>query len=268
MIDTHLGWDVRREWAEHFDFVFCAQRGGAERMAQDGLNAYWLPLAAHPPAHPNYGEIMTHEARDDILQGRSLDRQYDLCFVGFMNEDSTGNNRVEYLDAIFRELPNSWLAVNCFADHMAAHYIRSRLGFNLSIRDDLNMRFFEIPSTGTAMLTNRDVVGWQELGFQEDVHFIGFQGVPEALEKADYYLKHHEEREEIAAAGHVLVREKHTYAHRIREMFRICGLEELNAGRTESESDGGDDSEEGQRLDKKPEYHHRSVAGDQNAGGG
>ena len=267
MIDTHLGWDVRREWAEHFDFVFCAQRGGAERMARDGLNAHWLPLAAHPPAHPNFGEIMTSGVRDEILQGRSLDKQHDLVFVGFMNEDSTGNNRVEYLDAIFRALPNSWLAVNCFADHMAAHYIRGRLGFNLSIRDDLNMRFFEIPSTGTAMLTNRNVVGWEELGFEENVHFIGYQGGPEAVEKATYYLRHHDEREIIAANAHRFVRENHTYVHRIREMFRICELEAPNAIRTESESNDSIDSEEGQRASEEPERPDLKAAGNHDTGG-
>lgn len=239
MIDTHLGWDVRREWANHFDTVFCAQRGGAEKMASEGINAHWLPLACHPPAHPNYGEILTSPTADEIMQGRSLDKQHDLVFVGYLNEDTRGNNRVEYLDRLFREFPNSWLAFNCFHEHMAAHYVRSRLGFNISIRDDLNMRWFEVLSTGTALLTNINVEGWEELGFKEGDHFIGYQGVDDAIEKARHYLKHHDERERIAAAGHRLVREKHTYVDRMKEMFNICNVEIPDAQGIESESNVG-----------------------------
>lgn len=234
MIDTHLGWDVRREWANHFDTVFCAQRGDAEKMSRDGVNAHWLPLACHPPAHPNFGEIITAEARDQILQGRGLDKQHDLCFVGYINEDAEGNNRLEYLDTMFEAFPNSWLAVDCFHEWMAAHYIRSRIGFNISIRDDLNMRFFEVLSTGTALLTNTDVDGWEDLGFVDGEHFIGYVGVEDAIEKTKYYLKHHDERERIAAAGHRLAREKHTYADRMREMFNICNVEIPDAQAIES----------------------------------
>ena len=244
MIDTHLGWDVRREWANHFDTVFCAQLGGAEKMARDGVNAHWLPLACHPPAHPNYGEIITSPAKEEILMGRGLDKQFDLTFVGFMNEDERGNNRVDCLDKMFKAFPNSWLAVNCFHENMAAHYIRSRLGFNLSIRDDLNMRFFEVMSTGTALLTNVDVVGWREIGFEEGVHFIGYETVGDAIEKSNYYLRHHDERENIAAAGHRLVREKHTYVDRMEQMFKICNVEISNAETTQSEDSSLDSVED------------------------
>ena len=48
LIDTHLGWATRREWAEKFDFVFTAQKGAAEQMKKEGLNAHWLPLACLP----------------------------------------------------------------------------------------------------------------------------------------------------------------------------------------------------------------------------
>ena len=224
LIDTHLGWDMRRKWAEDFDTIFAAQKPGAERLAAEGLNAHWLPLACHPPAHPNYGEIMTSHTKDEILMGRSLDKQHDLVFVGFINEDKTGNNRLEWLERMRLGVGRLWYVPDCFHEFMAAHYIRGRLGFNISIRDDLNMRFFEVMSTGTALLTNRNVIGWQELGFEEGVHFIGYEGEEEAIEKADYYLTHHEERETIAAAGHKLAREKHTYVDRVKEMFDVCNL--------------------------------------------
>lgn len=54
-IDTHLGYEARLKKARQFDWVFTAQRDGAERMHQDGLaHVEWLPLACHPPACPSY----------------------------------------------------------------------------------------------------------------------------------------------------------------------------------------------------------------------
>src|ERR1700730_11819309 len=51
-IDTHLNleWCLKR--AKGFDFVFAAQRDGAEQMQQSGVaSACWLPLACDPEVH-------------------------------------------------------------------------------------------------------------------------------------------------------------------------------------------------------------------------
>lgn len=224
-IDTHLGYDRRLEWGKRFDHVFTAQKSGAAQMLKDGIkSAHWLPLACHPSAHPNLMEMMNHPAKDDLCAGKDLSKQYDLAFVGFM-QNATGpgyHNRTEYLDAMFKAFSNSWLSVNMFFEQMAVRYLRARLGFNISIRDDLNMRWFEILSTGTAMLANRDQTGWDELGFVEGQHFIGYSGIDEAKEQAGRYLKDPDEREAIAKAGHELARAQHTYAHRMQALLDVC----------------------------------------------
>mgnify|MGYP001610299547 FL=1 len=52
-IDTHLGYAHRRAMAEQMQWVFTAQKDGAALMQAHGVkNAYWLPLACHPEAHP------------------------------------------------------------------------------------------------------------------------------------------------------------------------------------------------------------------------
>lgn len=226
-IDTHLGYDRRLEWAKGFDYVFTAQKAGAAQMLKDGIkNAFWLPLACHPPAMPNLREMMLHPQKDEHCGTRGLDKQHDCVFVGFLNDGhgGTGHNRIEHLDRLFKEFPNSWLTFNTFFEDMAVRYIRGRLGFNVSILYDLNMRFFEIPCTGTAMLTNLDVEGWEELGFENGVHFIGYDGIEDMVEQARWGLQHPQEREEIAQAGHDLVREKHTYCHRMIDMLDTCGV--------------------------------------------
>jgi hypothetical protein len=228
LIDTHLGYDRRLSWARDFDYVFTAQKAGAVKMREDGIEkAFWLPLACHPPAHPNYSEMMVHPEKDHHCGDRGLEKQHDLAFVGFMQDppDEPGyHNRINYLDAMFKAFPDSWLTISGFWEDMAVRYIRSRLGFNVSIRDDLNMRFFEVMSTGTAMMSNGDQEGYEDVGFVPDEHFIVYDGVNEAIDKATYYLNHSTEREEIAKKGHELVRGNHTYQHRLKHMLDICGV--------------------------------------------
>ncbi len=226
-VDTHLGYDYRLFKAKQFDYVFCAQQEGVEKMKKDGIErVFWLPLACHPPAHPNYIEMMQSEELNQIGGRDGLSKKYDIGFVGFVN-DAQGegmNSRLEYLHRLFGTFKNSWLTANVFFEDMAVRYIRARLGFNVSIRNDLNMRFFEVPSTGTCMLTNRDQVGWDEIGFEEGKHFIGFQGMDEMIEKAQWGLDHPEERERIAKAGMEEVRKNHTYVHRMESLLNTCGF--------------------------------------------
>tara|TARA_R110000744_G_scaffold251492_2_gene367405 strand:- start:1752 stop:2654 length:903 start_codon:yes stop_codon:yes gene_type:complete len=221
LVDTHLGWEQRLEWASHFDNVFTAQKEGAERMRDYGLPAMWLPLACHPSVDPCIAEMV--EARE-YTQYDAPD--FDLAFVGFLNRgaggDSKSHDRVEYLDHVMKAFPNSWLAFNKFFVDAAKIYHNARVGFNISIRDDLNMRFFETLSYGTALVTNTDVVGIDDLGFQEGIHYIGYKGLEEAVERIQWALDNPMERLSIARAGHTLARSSHTYKDRIDTLLEVC----------------------------------------------
>ena len=227
-IDTHLGYDYRLNKARGFDRVYCAQRNGAERMQADGVDAKWLPLACHPPAHPNLEELMRHPDRQR-LGSHGFDRCWDVVFVGFINQGAGegSHNRLDYLDALFKALPNFWCTTNCFFEDMAIRYARGRVGVNVSIKDDLNMRFFEILSIGTCLLTNRDVVGLEDLGFVEGEHFVGFEGIEEMISQCKWCLANPEKREEIAKAGHEKVRAEHTYVHRAARILEDAGIKEI-----------------------------------------
>lgn len=231
-IDTHLGYDYRLAKARQFDRVYTAQKEGAEKMRKDGIkNVEWLPLACKPSLCPSLKEMRTHPNRNDIAGEFQLAKRHDVVFVGFMNQGAGegSHDRIEFLDDMFKEFPNFWCSANVFFEEMAVRYIRGRLGLNISIKDDLNMRFFEVLSTGTALLTNTDVVGIEDIGFEEGKHFIGYTDVNDAKDKARYYLEHEDEREEIAAAGHQFVREKHTYAHRMAYVLDSFGIPKAEA---------------------------------------
>lgn len=221
LVDTHLGWDTRRTWAEKFDYVFCAQKPAADRMREEGLNAHWLPLACHPHVDPCRGEFLQDGRVEQTAGPFGIDKIHDLAFVGFFQAIAHPgqNDRLEFLDRMFAEFPNSWLGNGVFFWEAAARYVRARVGLNISILDDLNMRFFEVQSYGTCLLTNRNVVGWQDLGFEEDGHFVGYESIEEAIDKARYLLKNPCEREKIARRGHLFVRSAHTYGHRLEQIL-------------------------------------------------
>ena len=227
-VDTHLGYDFRLNKAKGFDKVYCAQKEGVVKMKKDGIkNVHWLPLACNPMAHPNLTEMMNHPQKDQHAKGESLSKQYDLSFVGFINQgDGTpeSNNRVEWLDYAFKKFPNSHMAFNRFFEDMAVRVIRGRLGFNISIRNDLNMRFFEIMSSGSCLLTNTTVEGIEDLGFEDGKHFLGFDSKESLVEQALWGIENPASRERIAREGHNMVRKFHTYDLRMQRILDDFGV--------------------------------------------
>lgn len=156
-----------------------------------------------------------------------LRKQFDVAFVGFLDRGDPARNiysRVEYLDHVFRAFPNSWFSYNTFFTDAAVRYARARVGFNISKILDLNMRFFEVLSYGTCLVTNKDVVGWDRLNFVDGEHFIGYLGKEDAVKRIAWVLDNPDERERIALAGHELVRAQHTYVHRVDEMLNVLDM--------------------------------------------
>jgi hypothetical protein len=225
LVDTHLGYETRLDWAKKFDFIFTAQKDAAVKMQSLGLNAHWLPLACLPNVDPNALELSPLDKA--VLGPYGLQRVHDVVFVGHLNQgsfvDGSGNNRVEYLDHIFKAFPNSWFSQSVFFEQAAIRYARGRVGFNVSIKHDLNMRVFEVMSTGICLVTDY-VADLEELGFKDEVHYLGYDGKEDAVEKIEWALKNPMEREKIAKAGHRLVREKHTYQDRIKQIIETVGV--------------------------------------------
>lgn len=205
--DTHLGRKYRMDKAKKFDYAFFNQKDAAEEFG-----GIWLPHAAEPQAYPKI-EII---------------KKYDVGFVGHVQEtpNYNGFTRVEALDRLFKEFPNFYYGsrhpafptVNLFED-AAKKFSLSKIVFNISIKDDINMRVFETLSTGSFLLTN-----WlPTLGdlFEDGKHLVTYKTLDEMVEKAKYYLEHEEEREKIAEAGYQEFINKHTYKHRVEKILSI-----------------------------------------------
>lgn len=234
--DTHLGKEYRFKKAAKFDYVFFNQKDAVGQYLSswgirvlpvngtfetatvwkdvDGAHQIigWLPHAAEPKAYPNINII----------------KKYDVGFVGHVQEtpNYNGITRVDALDRLFKEFPNFYYGSrhpgfpekNLFED-AAKKFSMSKVVFNISIKDDLNMRVFETLSTGSFLLTNW-IPTLNDL-FEDGKHLVTYKTLDEMVEKAKYYLEHDEEREKIAKAGYDEFISKHTYKHRVEKVLDI-----------------------------------------------
>lgn len=205
--DTHLGFDYRLKKSKGAEYVFCAQKRAVEDMAKEGVKSVWLPHAVEPLAYP----------KTDYAS-----KKYDVCFIGNLNS----KNRVDALDRLFSEFPNFYFGKKLFED-AADTFCKSKIVFNISMLDDVNMRTFEAMATGSFLMTNW-IPTIEEL-FEDGKHLVLYRSEEEMIDKAKYYLKHDDEREKIAQAGHEEVMAKHTIQHRVDKILSVVMEKSLTA---------------------------------------
>lgn len=219
--DTHLDDGYRYRKAAEFDYAFFNQLRAVDEYSaiqpSREQTFAWLPHAFEPLAYPHY----------DIIP------KYDVAFIGHLQAPEpnyNGLNRRDALDRLFREFPNfyygsrhpAYPGKNLFED-AARHFCESKIVFNISIRDDVNMRVFETLGTGSFLLTNY-LPTLDDL-FTDGQELVMYRTYDEMVQKASYYLKHDKAREKIARAGYKAAHARHTYAHRIKKIFEVMKLE-------------------------------------------
>jgi GT2 family glycosyltransferase/Tfp pilus assembly protein PilF len=200
VIDTHLqyDWDLRK--ARSFDVVFAAQRDGARRLRADGIaQALWLPLAANPLLH----------------RPLPVPKTYDWCFVGRLFPGP----RAELVRLLQERFPNCFVGA-AYGDDMARTLSASRVIFNRSISNDVNMRVFEALACGGLLVTD-DLAdnGLEEL-LHAGEHYLAYRDADELCQQVAWALAHPEECARIAKAGHAAVLAGHTYRHRMQTILR------------------------------------------------
>jgi len=211
LVDTHLNLETHLEIARRFDHVFIAQKAYLPRFREAGCRSVcWLPLGCDPEVH----------GKQDV------EKRYDLAFVGSVTASNPERNRI-----LLRLAERFPLHVErCFLEDMTRVFSASRIVFNRSVRDDLNMRVFEALASGSLLVTDEAPGSGLTEVFQDGRHVAVYRSDSELFEKVAYYLRHDEERERIAEAGRRQACAEHTYACRVRRMLSEIGL----AGRADS----------------------------------
>jgi len=214
LIDVHLDVKKRIDAAKGFDYVFIAQKEYLNHLREEGIkNVFWLPLACDPEIHGK----------------RTDDKIYDIGFVGSLTNHTRRMELLNKLKERFRVYYE-----RCFLEKMAEVFSHSRIVFNYSINNDLNMRVFEALCSGSMLLTDEAKGSGLSEIFQDKKHLVIYRDENELSELADYYLRHDEERERIAEEGMKEVLSKHTYEHRVKEMMDIISSSQSKELFTES----------------------------------
>jgi spore maturation protein CgeB len=124
-------------------------------------------------------------------------------------------------------LPPQQLGYAKYYTNLCATYQKAKITIDINrmvIRNGFTQRIFDVPASGSFVLTSaKPCVSefFKTTGSDQEVAV--FNSCSDLLEKIGYYLAHEQERLAIAGRGSRAVLDKHTYDHRIREMFSIAG---------------------------------------------
>lgn len=101
-------------------------------------------------------------------------------------------------------------------------FYSSKINLNITLRSiasGVPARVFDVMSVGGFMLTN-----WQEEIpelFVEGKEIVTYKSPEELIDKADYYLRHDDERIRIGVNGYRKVQEQHNYIKRLNKIISI-----------------------------------------------
>jgi len=200
LIDSHLNLPMHLEWAKQFDVVFIAQREYLDEFRKLGMQAHWLPLGCDPEVHSRHALQKIHP-------------------VGFVGGVQSGSRR----EALLKKL-SSQVALHyerCFWDDMAKLFSQSLIVFNEAVRNDLNMRVFEVMSVGSMLLTDMAVNSGQDELFRDGEDYAVYRD-GNLCDVARFYLDNDYLREQIAVRGQRLVHIAHTYGHRVDDLLAVA----------------------------------------------
>jgi len=225
--------DVHLKTGPYYNYFFTSSSDALRRYKDAGYeNGYWLPFACDPGIQRPLQ--LTVEEREKYGN--------DICFVGSMYSE-----RVEVLECLcdfdlgiwglgwerlaknspLRKFirggvvkPEEWVKIynsskiglNIVTDFLHLNPEKRKLGF-------ANMRVFEILGCGAFQIIDkkRDVLAL----FNPNEHLVVYENIDDLKSLILYYLKNEDERKRIAENGKRIALEKHTYKHRIEEMFAI-----------------------------------------------
>lgn len=109
-----------------------------------------------------------------------------------------------------------------YKTEMAKVFHQSKINLNITskgIQSGIPLRIFDVLGCGGFLITNyqSDMEGLFEIGKD----FVVYENQQDLLEKVSFYLKHPEERMEIATHGYEKVKNYFTWNHMVQRIFEI-----------------------------------------------
>lgn len=214
-----------------YDHIFCAGTETIEILTNRGIKgAIWLPFACDPDYHQPV-ELTEEEregyAKDVVFVGAFYPNRWEtfkelsefdigIWGPGWNRAINKGDEK-QYIKDV-RLNYSEWVKIYSAAKIvMVIHYQDGKMPCYQA-----SPKVYEAIACRCFVLVDRqpDVLSI----FDDKRHLVIFDNLNDLKEKIKYFLEHPAERERIAAQGYRMVLEKHTYTHRIKEMFSVISI--------------------------------------------
>lgn len=200
-IDTHLHLRQHLCLAKLFDVTFVAQFEFLPSFRD--CEVHWLPFAVDPRLYER-----TAGARD-----------IDIAYIG---SDHRGLHpeRARLLDLIRSRYGNTLLG-RADPSRIGEIYGRAKIVFNKSVRNDVNMRYFEAMGAGAVLVTDSARGNGVEQLFTPGEDFLEYRDDASMCAAIDSVLDDEGKRERIGMRAQRLVLDRHTYRHRAEKIVAV-----------------------------------------------
>lgn len=256
--DVHRGPTIFRNMAiaGNFDKIFLTQKYYAPVFERVGLDCSILPWAyddtcifeQNTKAECDIVFVGTTGIKQDILKeyfalygefDKELDlhyyRMHDLAslpiekrLMGWENRSLEYAERAELLVRLSQDF-DVRVYERCYGTKLAQVLSRGCMGFHHSLRRDITLRLFEVPAVNRLLIA--DEIPYLEDYMINKKHLVTFRpyyqpifagfdlDYEEVKNIACYYLKHSDERCEIAQQGMQHVKKNHTFQCRAKQLL-------------------------------------------------
>ncbi len=217
-----------------YHWIFPAKRVNVDELLILGAEkVHYLPIGydgtAHYPVQPSRDQAERYQSEVAFIGTFTSARARSLAVLEGFSLSIWGAhwNRVSLPPKLRREVRRTGNGRGVRGAELSAILNSAKICLNFlreENRDTHNHRSFELPACGAFTLSERS----EELRefFIEGKEIAFFSSPEELREKVRYYLDHDREREAVARAGHLRVREgKHTIRDRVERMLEIIGRE-------------------------------------------
>jgi spore maturation protein CgeB len=181
--------------ARYFDAAFVGNLACLPMYRSWGLHhVAWCPIGIINHDFPSHTPTTTllNDPRPTLLS-----------FVG----ERESPWRQERLDRLVSEFPeaivrgNGWPLGRISDEDRGKLYRKTRIGWNIhNSLGPINVRLFALPANGVLQICDNRCRLGQFMKLEHEV--IGFDTMDECIDRTRYFLKHEDERREIAANGH------------------------------------------------------------------
>ncbi len=209
LTDTNTGIKKRIPYVELFDilFVICTQH--IPQLRKYNLHVY--PI--------QYGVDTTY-----FYKKKNIKKTYDVSFVGhivpwvhyerlfLMMYLRLRGMQIHYTTAAYKSIN--------------AIFNESHIVLNKTPLNGFNMRVFEVFGSGSLLLNDFCEENGMTKIFLPEKHIVYYKSFEDCYNKIRYYIKHDDERERIANAGHSFAVQNYSWDKQINKLLR--GIQKVN----------------------------------------